>query len=57
MMEKEDIVVRLRKRAEIRQKIDRGDGEIDRISRDLLEAADEIENLRFELVETCNADL
>ncbi len=29
-MSEEDIVVRLRKRAEIRAKIDRGDGKVDR---------------------------
>jgi uncharacterized coiled-coil DUF342 family protein len=42
----DDIVYRLRKRAEIRAKIDRGDGEVDRISAQLLEAADCIETLR-----------
>ena len=45
-MDIQDIVYRLRTRAEIRRKIGRGDGEVDRISRDLLEAADEIEALR-----------
>ena len=41
-----DLVADLRKRAEIRAKIDRGDGEVDRISAQLLQAADEIERLR-----------
>ena len=45
-MSEEDIVFRLRKRAEIRAKIDRGEGEVDRISAQLIEAADEIERLR-----------
>jgi len=46
-VDEEDIVFRLRKRAEIRAKIDRGDGKPDRISVQLLEAAEEIENLRY----------
>ena len=44
MNEPEDLVTRLRKRAEIRRKIPRG--EPDRISDILEEAADEIERLR-----------
>ena len=54
-MDTQDIVYRLRTRAEIRKKIDRGNGEVDRISRDLLEAADEIEALRDEL-SACRAE-
>ena len=41
-----DLVERLRKRAEIRAKLDRGDGKPDRISVQLHEAANEIERLR-----------
>jgi hypothetical protein len=45
-VDEEDIVFRLRKRAEIRAKLDRGDGKPDKISIQLEEAAKEIEKLR-----------
>jgi len=48
-LDTQDIVYQLRKRAEIRAKIDRGDGKIDRISVQLLRAADEVERLRAAL--------
>ena len=42
------LAIEMRKRAEIRAKIDRGDGKVDRISAQLLQAAGEIERLQRE---------
>jgi chromosome segregation ATPase len=57
-VDEQDLVYRLRKRAEVRIKLDRGNGKLDRISAQLLEAADEIESLRkhTDLLETQLAD-
>jgi hypothetical protein len=54
MINEDDVVYRLRKRAEIRQQISSRksviEGKPDRISELLIEAANEIERLRLEIV-------